>query len=111
MKRLAIHLRDIDAEVVHALKGQYDGVDDVRGTQGDIFAVMADAVVSPTNSFGYMDGGTDLFTPGKVRVGTAETTPGSPQGGPRHNEGGHERAQYSQSVPRVPRRNSRSEAT
>jgi len=32
----------------------------VRVEQGDILAARADAIVSPANSFGYMDGGIDL---------------------------------------------------
>jgi len=32
----------------------------VEVSQGDIFETQADAIVSPANSFGYMDGGIDL---------------------------------------------------
>jgi O-acetyl-ADP-ribose deacetylase (regulator of RNase III) len=33
---------------------------DVKISQGDILTFQADAIVSPANSFGYMDGGLDL---------------------------------------------------
>uniref|UniRef100_A0A2C9L7N0 Macro domain-containing protein n=1 Tax=Biomphalaria glabrata TaxID=6526 RepID=A0A2C9L7N0_BIOGL len=56
------HLRDINAELVvewqHAFS-EYG--DSVKISQGDIFndAPAADAIVSPANSFGFMDGGID----------------------------------------------------
>jgi len=54
-------LRDIDKEeVVDAWRKHFNGVDGVRISQGDIFERTADAIVSPANSFGYMDGGIDL---------------------------------------------------
>jgi O-acetyl-ADP-ribose deacetylase (regulator of RNase III) len=57
---LAIHLRDIDNRVVDAWEQAFADVPEVLVSQGDIFEHAADAVVSPANSFGYMDGGIDL---------------------------------------------------
>jgi O-acetyl-ADP-ribose deacetylase (regulator of RNase III) len=54
-----IHLRDIDPDVVDAWRDAFAGVPGVEVSQGDIFAVAADAIVSPANSFGFMDGGID----------------------------------------------------
>jgi O-acetyl-ADP-ribose deacetylase (regulator of RNase III) len=57
---LTIHLRDIDKRVVDAWEHVFADVPQVLISQGDIFEHTADAVVSPANSFGYMDGGIDL---------------------------------------------------
>ena len=56
---LKIFLRDINADVVAAWGEAFAGRDDVEASQGDIFGLAADAIVSPANSFGYMDGGID----------------------------------------------------
>jgi O-acetyl-ADP-ribose deacetylase (regulator of RNase III) len=56
---LKIFLRDINADVVDAWREAFAGCDDVEVSQGDIFGLAADAIVSPANSFGYMDGGID----------------------------------------------------
>jgi O-acetyl-ADP-ribose deacetylase (regulator of RNase III) len=53
-------LRDIEIEIVNAWKMHFEGIDSVRVSVGDIFELDADAIVSPANSFGYMDGGIDL---------------------------------------------------
>jgi O-acetyl-ADP-ribose deacetylase (regulator of RNase III) len=57
---LAIHLRDINAAVVEAWEQAFLDAPDVLISQGDIFEHTADAIISPANSFGYMDGGIDL---------------------------------------------------
>lgn len=54
-----LHLRDSNEEMVSAWRGAFDGVADVQISHGDFFDVQADAVVSPANSFGFMDGGID----------------------------------------------------
>lgn len=62
LRDLRIHLRDRSPEVVAAWQTAFDGARDVDISQGDIFAPdapRADAIVSPANSFGYMDGGID----------------------------------------------------
>jgi O-acetyl-ADP-ribose deacetylase (regulator of RNase III) len=43
-----------------AWRSAFDGCSDVEVSCGDIFGVKADAIVSPANSFGFMDGGIDL---------------------------------------------------
>jgi len=56
----SFYLRDIDADIVRAWKEHFQGLDAVQISKGDIFELKADAIVSPANSFGYMDGGIDL---------------------------------------------------
>ena len=58
-EKLNIFLRDINADVVAAWRETFAGVEGVDVSQGDIFGLTADAIVSPANSFGYMDGGID----------------------------------------------------
>jgi O-acetyl-ADP-ribose deacetylase (regulator of RNase III) len=60
LRPLVFELRDIDADVVRAWEKYFIGIANVRVSHGDIFEVSADAIVSPANSFGYMDGGIDL---------------------------------------------------
>ncbi len=57
---LSIHLRDISSAVVEACEAAFADVPSVEVSCGDIFECSADAIVSPANSFGYMDGGIDL---------------------------------------------------
>jgi O-acetyl-ADP-ribose deacetylase (regulator of RNase III) len=60
MTDVHIHLRDRSPEVVAAWREHFDGARNVQISEGDIFAgPAADAIVSPANSFGYMDGGID----------------------------------------------------
>jgi O-acetyl-ADP-ribose deacetylase (regulator of RNase III) len=54
------YLRDRNAELVAAWQKYFAALPDVEASQGDIFDITADAVVSPANSFGFMDGGIDL---------------------------------------------------
>ncbi|MES2197094.1 MAG: macro domain-containing protein [Pseudomonadota bacterium] len=58
---LRVHLRDINPGVVKAWEDTFADVPDVTVSRGDIFEHKADAIVSPANSFGYMDGGIDLL--------------------------------------------------
>jgi O-acetyl-ADP-ribose deacetylase (regulator of RNase III) len=60
MDAITFELRDIDAEMVQAWQKYFTGIPNVRMSQGEIFDSSADAIVSPANSFGYMDGGIDL---------------------------------------------------
>lgn len=53
-------LRDTNLAVVAALSDAFADCPDVNVSHGDIRTVKADAIVSPANSFGYMDGGIDL---------------------------------------------------
>jgi O-acetyl-ADP-ribose deacetylase (regulator of RNase III) len=53
-------LRDTDPHVVLAFTQVFGGHDDVSFGSGDLLAAGVDAIVSPANSFGRMDGGIDL---------------------------------------------------
>jgi O-acetyl-ADP-ribose deacetylase (regulator of RNase III) len=60
MERLRILLRDRNEGLTAAWAKHFHGVEAVEISTGDIFGVEADAIVSPANSFGFMDGGIDL---------------------------------------------------
>ena len=60
MRDVKFYLRDRDADVVRAWAKHFADTPQVEASQGDIFDVRADAIVSPANSFGFMDGGIDL---------------------------------------------------
>lgn len=57
---LAIHLRDTNPAMAAAWQDAFASDPDVEVSAGDILELNADAIVSPANSFGYMDGGIDL---------------------------------------------------
>ncbi|MGC2777799.1 MAG: macro domain-containing protein [Bradyrhizobium sp.] len=57
---LTVHLRDISIEVVEAWRFAFADIGEVQISHGSILDQHADAVVSPANSFGFMDGGIDL---------------------------------------------------
>ncbi len=69
---LDVQLRDLGEPLVAAWRDAFEAVSSVKITCGDIFSdkegpisagapidVLADAIVSPANSFGFMDGGID----------------------------------------------------
>ena len=56
-----IHLRDISPKVVAGWGQAFADLPDVFMSQGNILEQAADAIVSPANSFGFMDGGIDLL--------------------------------------------------
>lgn len=69
---IEIHLRDIATSLVDAWRHEFAGIASVRVSCGDIFStksgpidpddpidIKADAIISPANSFGFMDGGID----------------------------------------------------
>jgi O-acetyl-ADP-ribose deacetylase (regulator of RNase III) len=60
MSRLILKLRDLNSAMVLAWRKAFAGCEGVEVSGGDIFGERADAIVSPANSFGYMDGGIDL---------------------------------------------------
>jgi O-acetyl-ADP-ribose deacetylase (regulator of RNase III) len=60
MIRPSIQLHTLDPDMATAWRKAFDGVIDVAVVEGDILEGPCDAVVSPANSFGYMDGGIDL---------------------------------------------------
>ena len=51
---------DLQPEVVSAWREQFAGYSEVSVQSGSIFDVECDALVSPANSFGFMDGGLDM---------------------------------------------------
>ena len=57
---MKIVLADLQLPVVTAWQKAFAGVADVEIRHGSIFDVPVDALVSPANSFGFMDGGLDL---------------------------------------------------
>ena len=57
---IIINLRDMDEKIVNAWKTIFSDNDKIRISCGDIFDLKADAIISPANSFGFMDGGIDL---------------------------------------------------
>ncbi|MBI4851567.1 MAG: macro domain-containing protein [Acidobacteria bacterium] len=54
------HLRDKEEKMVEAWEKAFDAIAEVRISQGNIMEIKADAIISPANSFGFMDGGIDL---------------------------------------------------
>src|SRR6201996_8472444 len=61
---VTVHLRDISKEVTAAWKLAFADVPRVHVTCGNILEHPADAIVSPANSFGYMDGEIDAVLSG-----------------------------------------------
>lgn len=58
---MKLYLRDNNPDVVAAFRHYFKGSDDVIVQDGDIFQQPdCMAIVSPANSFGFMDGGIDL---------------------------------------------------
>jgi len=57
---LRILLRDRNEALGAAWREHFADVEAVEVSTGDIFGVQADAIVSPANSFGFMDGGIDF---------------------------------------------------
>jgi len=55
-----VMLVDRSPRLVSAWTEAFEGIDGVSVHHGDFFAFDADALVSPANSFGIMDGGLDL---------------------------------------------------
>lgn len=59
MEPITVRLRDRNPAMVESWERHFEDVESVEVSKGDIFGVKADAIVSPANSFGYMDGGID----------------------------------------------------
>lgn len=76
LHKLDIHLRDLGSSLVDAWREAFRDIPSVTVSRGDIFStkegpinnrepidIKADAIVSPANSFGFMNGGIDaLYT-------------------------------------------------
>ena len=60
MCRPSIFLHTFDSDMASVWQKTFDGVRGVAIVEGDILTGACDALVSPANSFGYMDGGIDL---------------------------------------------------
>jgi len=60
MTKVKYLLRDRSEEIAAAWSKYFTGIPEVEVSAGDIFALRADAIISPANSFGFMDGGIDL---------------------------------------------------
>lgn len=60
MTELNIMLHTFDSAMATAWRIAFDGTRSVVIVEGDILEGRCDAVLSPANSFGYMDGGIDL---------------------------------------------------
>ena len=56
---MRLHFVDTDGEVVEALRRTFAGFDEVACSVGDILVIAHGALVSPANSYGFMDGGID----------------------------------------------------
>ncbi|GAB2622571.1 macro domain-containing protein [Emticicia sediminis] len=56
---MKIILADKKEEMIEAWRNLFSDFDDVEIIQGDITKIKCDAIVSPANSFGFMDGGLD----------------------------------------------------
>jgi O-acetyl-ADP-ribose deacetylase (regulator of RNase III) len=61
VKAVRIRLKALDYGLVEAWRVAFAEVAQVDASQGTILAERGDAIVSPANSFGYMDGGLDLI--------------------------------------------------
>ncbi|MBC7877246.1 MAG: macro domain-containing protein [Anaerolineales bacterium] len=57
---MKIILADIQSPLITAWKNEFLNYENIVVYHGSIFNVDADALVSPANSFGFMDGGLDL---------------------------------------------------
>lgn len=60
MSDLKIFLRDLNPAVCYAWQEAFAGTAHIDIAHDHIFSVRVDAVISPANSFGFMDGGIDL---------------------------------------------------
>jgi O-acetyl-ADP-ribose deacetylase (regulator of RNase III) len=61
---MQIFLRDKNINLVKAWTKEFIGYSNVNISCGNIFEIKADAIISPANSFGFMDGGIDLLYSG-----------------------------------------------
>ena len=57
---MKVVLAGVDGDLVRAWENTCGNIENVTVHDGSIFEVKCDAIVSPANSFGFMDGGLDL---------------------------------------------------
>jgi O-acetyl-ADP-ribose deacetylase (regulator of RNase III) len=60
MTRPSIFLHTLDSAMAVAWRSTFTAVAGIHVVEGDILEGRCDAVISPANSFGFMDGGIDL---------------------------------------------------
>lgn len=60
LDEVVIHLTDLNQALVDAWRGAFADCPRVRPERAGLFERAVDALVSPANSFGFMDGGLDL---------------------------------------------------
>lgn len=58
---MKIQLIDSSLQMCKAWESQFKGCNDVTIFHGDVFEKSTDSIISPANSFGFMDGGLDLL--------------------------------------------------
>jgi O-acetyl-ADP-ribose deacetylase (regulator of RNase III) len=58
---MIIQLIDSNKQMCTALESEFKGCKDVTIFHGDVFEKSTDCIISPANSFGFMDGGLDLL--------------------------------------------------
>ena len=58
---MTIYLVDINSKITDAWSKVFKGVDSVEVKTQSIFDIHSDAIVSPANSFGFMNGGIDFL--------------------------------------------------
>jgi O-acetyl-ADP-ribose deacetylase (regulator of RNase III) len=63
---ITIYLRDLNQTLVEAWLRTFADRPDVKPSAGQIFDIRADAIISPANSFGFMDGGIDYIYSGHL---------------------------------------------
>jgi len=70
---LKVYLIDRDPEMVKAWSDVFEGYPNVKIIHGDYFSIKTEAIVSPANSFGIMDGGLDKLIRDVVGWETEQT--------------------------------------
>ena len=63
---LQINLVDINSEMTNAWSHFFNDQSNVKVYTGSIFDINSEAIISPGNSFGFMDGGLDLIISKKL---------------------------------------------
>jgi O-acetyl-ADP-ribose deacetylase (regulator of RNase III) len=81
---MGLHLVDANAEVAEALRDAFRAFAEVEVAHGDLLAVAHNAIVSPANGYGFLDGGVDrayldFFGPG-IQARVHEAIAARPEG-------------------------------
>lgn len=67
-----ISIVDLNSEMIDECKAAFRDYQNVEVMKADFFSVSADLMVSPANSFGFMDGGLDLAIRNRLGVHVEE---------------------------------------